>query len=172
MGWQLATLNRHHPRKAFESGQPMVDDWLRTKALQHLEKHLSVTKVLLDEGGNIAGYYTTVPGQVAYGELPASLVKKLPKRPLPVAVVAWLGVDQSRRGQGVGTRLLALALRDCFNAGQFLPFVAVIIDCLDDAAKRFFQKFDFQELSGNPYRLFMTAAQLESLMAQDSTSRD
>ncbi len=163
-GWQLVTLARHHPRKAFASGQPRVDDWLHTKALQQQEKHLSVTKVLLDASGAIGGYYTIAPGQVAFGDLPESLVKKLPRRPLPIAVVAWLEVDQSQRGHGLGTRLLALAFRDCYDAGQTFPFVAVIIDSLDDATKRFFQKFDFQEVPGNPYRLYLSVARLEEMM--------
>lgn len=29
-GWQR--LQRDHPRRQFSSGQPEVDDWLRTKA--------------------------------------------------------------------------------------------------------------------------------------------
>jgi ribosomal protein S18 acetylase RimI-like enzyme len=165
-GCQLVTLARHHPRKAFASGVPQVDDWLHTKALQQQEKHLSVSKVLLDATGVIVGYYTIAPGQVAYGDLPESLVKKLPKRSLPIAVIAWLGVDRSQRGQGLGTRLLALSLRDCYEAGQTFPFVAVIIDSLDDAAKRFFEKFDFQEVPGNPYRLYLSVARLEAMMAR------
>ena len=35
-----------------------MDSWLAAHALQHQEKHLSATKVLLDETGAIAGYYT------------------------------------------------------------------------------------------------------------------
>jgi len=165
-GSELVPLNRSYPRKAFRSGQPQVDDWLWTKALQQQEKHLSVTRVLLDSAGSIVGYYTVAPGQVDYADLPAELVKKLPKRPLPVAVVAWLGVSQQHRGQGLGTRLLAHALRDCYEAGQTFPFVAVIIDCLDDAAKQFFQKFDFQEIPGNPYRLFLSVSRLEAMMTE------
>ena len=163
-GTELSLLARGHPRKAFQSGQPQVDDWLWTKALQQQEKHLSVTKVLLDSTGAILGYYTIAPGQVAYGDLPAEFVKKLPKRPLPTAVVAWLGVGEQHRGQGLGARLLAHALRDCYEAGRTIPFVAVIIDCLDEAAKQFFQKFDFEEVPGNPYRLYLGSTRLEAMM--------
>ena len=163
-GCELARLARSHSRSAFRSGEAQVDDWLRTKALQHQEKRLSATKVLLDSAGMILGYYTIAPGQVEYGDLPADFVKKLPRRPLPIAVVAWLGVSERERGQGLGTRLLALALRDCFEAGRTFPFVAVVLDCLNDAAKHFFLKFDFHEIPGNPYRLFLSAARLEAMM--------
>jgi GNAT superfamily N-acetyltransferase len=166
---ELVPLARQHPCRAFHSGQPLVEGWLRTKALQQQEKRLSVTKVLLESagskaGGAILGYYTIAPGQVDCAEFPSEIGRKLPKRPLPVAIVAWLGVHQDRRGKGLGTLLLALALRDCHAAGQTFPFVAVILDCLDDAAKQFFQRFDFRELPGNPYRLYLSYAQLEAML--------
>jgi GNAT superfamily N-acetyltransferase len=163
-GIEIAILARHHPRRRFHSGQAQVDDWLWTKALQQLEKHLSVTKVLLDATGEIVGYYTIAPGQVEFAELPEELVRKLPRRPLPVAVIAWLGVSEELHGQGLGARLLALALRDCHEAGKIFPFIAAIADCLDDAAKTFFLKFDFAEVPGNPYRLCLGTAQLEAMM--------
>lgn len=61
--------------------------------------------------------------------------------------------------------LLAQALRDCHDAGQTFAFVAVLLDCIDDKAKAFYQRFDFAELPGHPYRLFLTAAQLEAMMS-------
>lgn len=166
VGAELVPLARHHPRKAFRSGQPQVDDWLRTKALQQQEKHLSATKVLLDSKANIVGYYIIAPGQVDYADFPGELVNRLPKRPLPVAILAWLGVSEHYHGQGVGVRLLAYALRHCYEADKAFPFVAVIIDCLDDNAKQFFQKFDFLEVPGNPYRLYMSITRLKTLLRE------
>jgi hypothetical protein len=60
--------------------------------------------------------------------------------------------------------LLAQALRDCWEAGKTFAFVALILDCIDDKAKSFYQRFDFQELPGHPYRLFVSAQQLEAMM--------
>jgi GNAT superfamily N-acetyltransferase len=164
-GFRFERLARSHPRKGFATGQADVDDWLQTKALQNQEKHLSVTKVLLDDSGAIAGYYTLATGQVDFGALPPELAKKLPRRMLPVAVLAWLGVSADRHGKGLGKLLLAQALRDCHEAGQTFAFVAVILDCIDDNAKAFYRHFDFAELPGHPYRLFLSAAQLEAMMA-------
>jgi GNAT superfamily N-acetyltransferase len=160
----LEKLVKAHPRKAFASGQADVDDWLKTKALQHQEKHLSITKALLDEAGAIAGYYTLATGQVDFGDLPTAVAKQLPKRALPVAVLAWLGVSSSRQGQGLGKLLLAQSLRDCYEAGQTFAFIAVILDCIDDKAKAFYEQYNFAELPGHPYRLYITAAQLETMM--------
>jgi len=161
------TLRRDHRRNRFDCGEQSVTSWLRTKALQHQKKHLSATKVLLGPNDDIAGYYTLAIGQVDFGDLPADLIRKLPRRALPVAVVAWLGVARQRQRQGLGTRLFAQALCDCHGAGQTFAFVAVIIDCINDAAKSFYQRWDFAELPGHPYRLFLSADTLAALMQRE-----
>ena len=163
-GFRVERLVRTHPRKRFSSGQPQVDEWLATKALQNQDKHLSVTKVLLDETEVIAGYYTLATGQVDFGDLPTEVAKKLPRRILPVAVLAWLGVATDHHDRGLGRALLARSLRDCYEAGQTFAFVAVVIDCINDDAKAFYQHFDFAELPGHSYRLFLSAQHLEAMM--------
>jgi GNAT superfamily N-acetyltransferase len=163
-GFRLERLAKAHPRKSFFCGQPEVDVWLKTKALQHQEKHLSVTKMLIDGSGMIAGYYTVATGQIDFGDLPDEVTRKLPRRMLPVALLAWLGVARECQGEGLGRLLLAQALRDCYEAGQTLAFMAVILDCVDDAAKAFYRQFDFAELPGHPYRLFLPFRLLEKMV--------
>jgi GNAT superfamily N-acetyltransferase len=162
--FRLEPLRREHRRKQFRCGQVAVDDWLATKALQNQQKHLSSTKVLLNAADEIAGYYTLAMGQVDFGDLPAEICKRLPKRFLPVAVLAWLGVHDDFHGQGLGKLLLAQALADCYHAGQSFAFVAVLLDCIDETAKAFYQKWNFAELPGHPLKLFLSAAQLEAMM--------
>src|SRR5262245_29917679 len=163
-GNTLHGLAKQHRRREFRCGERQVDEWLATKALQHQEKHLSVTKVLLGDGGVIAGFYTLATGQVDFGDLPASVAKRLPKRLLPIAILAWLGVDARFHRHGFGRLLVAQALRDCYDAGKTFPFVAVVLDCIKDAAKAFYRQWDFEELPGNPSRLFLSAARLAAMM--------
>jgi GNAT superfamily N-acetyltransferase len=163
-GFRIEALRRNHPRRGFHFGEAQVDNWLKTKALQHQDKHLSVTKVLLGNAGAIAGYYTLATGQVDLGDLPEEIARHLPRRALPVAVLAWLGVHSDRQGQGLGRLLLAQALRDCHEAGRTFAFIAVILDCLSDAARAFYQKWDFEELPGHPYRLFLSTSRLDAMM--------
>jgi ribosomal protein S18 acetylase RimI-like enzyme len=169
-GFRLEALRRDHPRKRFRSGQPEVDEWLAARALQHQDKHLSASRVLLDGPGAIAGYFTLATGQVDFSELPDEIVRRLPRRQLPVAVLAWLGVDRAFQGRGLGRLLLAQALRDCHEAGRTFAFVAVILDCVDDAAKAFYRRYDFREVPGHPYRLFLSAQQLDAMMTVGPSS--
>ena len=163
-GFSLEPLQRTQPRRHFDCGQSEVNDWLHTKALQHQDKRLSATKVLLDGDGAIAGFYTLATGQVDFGDLPSELARKLPRRALPVAILAWLGVSVAHQGEKLGDLLLAQSLRDCYEAGQTFAFVAVILDCVDDRAKSFYQRWDFAELPGNPYRLFLNSQTLAAMM--------
>lgn len=163
-GYRLESLQRSHPRRAFDCRQPEVNAWLRSKALQHQDKRLSATKVLLDPASAIAGFYTLATGQADFGDLPDEIARKLPRRALPVAVIAWLGVSRNHQSRGLGDQLFAQALRDCHQAGQTFAFVAVILDCIDDRAKAFYQRWDFAELPGHPYRLYLSAGVLAALM--------
>ena len=163
-GLHLERLTRAHPRSRFRCGETPVDRWLATKALQHQVKQLSATKVLIDELGEIAGYYTLATSQIDFGDLPTELTRQLPRRSLPVAVLAWLGVSTNRQGQGIGGRLVAQALHDCHRAGETFAFVAVILDCLNDAAKSFYEQWNFRELPGHPYRLFLGTKRLDAMM--------
>lgn len=167
-GFRLVPLDRRYARERFDCGEPNVNHWLRTKALQHQEKHLSVTKLLLDAADEIAGYYTLATGQIDFGDLPPELVRKLPRRALPVAVLAWLGVCVHHQGRGLGDVLFAQALRDCHSAGQTLAFVAVILDCINDSAKSFYQRRGFAELPGHRNRLFISARTLAAMMEDGS----
>jgi GNAT superfamily N-acetyltransferase len=162
-GWSIENLDKSHPRRKFNSGNSDVDEWLTKSALQSQKKRLTTTKVLLDEMRQIVGYYSLAFSEVDFSDLPAELVKKLPRRQLPVGVLAWLGVDRSFQGRGIGQRLLATSLLDCYEASQTFAFFAVILDCVDEQGKRFYRQFDFQELPGYPMRLYLSFKSLEAL---------
>ena len=57
------------------------------------------------------------------------------------------------------------ALCDCYEARKTFAFIAVMLDCLNDAARAFYQQWDFAPLPGHPYRLFLSAKRLVAMMA-------
>ncbi|WP_052314990.1 hypothetical protein [Thiocystis violascens] len=59
-----------------------------------LGKHLSATKVLADPVGAIAGFYTLATAQVDFADLPPELCRRQPRRNLPIAVLAWMGIRE------------------------------------------------------------------------------
>ena len=163
-GYRLEALTAKHSRETFTSRQEQVDRWLREQSLQSQAKRLTSTRVLVEPGNELAGFFTLATGQVDFGELPPLLAKKLPKRALPVAILAWLGVSDRLQGRGLGAMLLAQALNDCFVAGKTFPFVAVILDCVDEPTKQFYARWNFRELPGRPMRLFLSAGELKTMV--------
>ena len=162
-GWVIEPLEKAHDRAGFDCGSAPVNDWLRKHARQAQQKHISSTRVLLDDGRKIAGYYTLAHAHVRMNQLPAEVARKLPDSLIPVAVLAWLGVDLRFRGMGLGDRLLAHALVRAHEAAAIIPFVGVVIDCLDDVAKAFYRRFDFAEFPGHPMKLLVSRNQLDAL---------
>lgn len=59
--------------------------------------------------------------------------------------------------------MLATSLLVCYEASRTFAFIAVILDCADVQAKRFYQRFDFAELPGYPLRLYLPFKSLEAL---------
>jgi GNAT superfamily N-acetyltransferase len=167
-GWRIDVLSKSHRRRSFQSGHETVDLWLKQSALQSQKKHLTATKVLLDDGEAIAGYYTLATSQIDFSDLPFEIAKALPRRRLPVATLAWFGICQKYQSQGLGKRLLAIALRDCHVASQTFSFIAVVLDCVDENAKRFYKHFDFEELPGYPMRLYLSFKRLDQMMSSPS----
>jgi hypothetical protein len=45
-----------------------------------------------------------------------------------------------------------------------VAFMAVILDCVNDAVKALYQQWDFEPLPGHPYRLFLSANRLAAMM--------
>lgn len=162
-GWFIKTLDKSHPRTRFASGNEDADAWLKKSALQSQSKHLTTTKVLSDAERRIIGFYSLSFSEIDFSDLPADLAKKLPRRQLPVAVLAWLAVDQTFQGRGIGQRLLATSLVDCYEASRTFAFIALLLDCVDERAKRFYQRYDFAELPGYPMRLYLPFKTLEML---------
>ena len=76
------------------------------------------------------------------------------------AVLACVGVSHIHQGRKLRDLLLAQALRDCYGACRIFAFIAVILGCIDDRTKSSYERWDFAELTGNPYRLFLSAATL------------
>ena len=159
---QIEILNKNHNKKLFSSGDEQVDSWLKTKARQSQDKNISRTKVLVD-GNNIVGFYSLVMYHVNFDELPPEINRKLPKTLVPAIKLAWLGVDTNYKGRGLGKRLLANALVDCYKMGQLIPFCAVILDCINSEIKSFYESFDFIEVPGHSLKMALSWKALQMM---------
>ena len=143
---------KRHDREAFTCGRPPVDGFLRARAAKHAELGVSRTWVLpgADVPGDalrpIVSFFTATQGIIDRGLLPTSMAKRYPLYPLPVIVLAQLGVDTTMQGRGFGDVTLGVALRKFAVMSADVAAVAVVLDCLDDEAERFYARYAFERL--------------------------
>ena len=81
-----------------------------------------------------------------------SLRKKLPRYPVPAALLGRLAVGELAQGQGLGSILLVDACKRVAAASQTLAVAAIIVDAKSPTAAAFYKHFGFVELPGQPGR--------------------
>lgn len=91
-------------------------------------------------------------------ELPTALARKLPRYPVPVALIGRLAVDENFQGKGLGSILLADACQKVVQARAVLAVSGIVVDAKDDAARTFYQHYGFMPFPGQPNRLRLPAA--------------
>ena len=162
--------------KTFDCGKEAINVYLRRYAAKNMALNLNRTFVLpfttedsTTGGGSarpqVAAYYTLAHQTLVREELPDS--SHLPRYPVPVILLAQLGIDQRFQRQGLGAKTLVHALRHAYQIAsnpKGLPAMGVVLDVLDNDALAFYQSFDFfLPLTDNPMKVFVPMASLETL---------
>lgn len=146
----------------FDCGVPAFDEWLKRFALSDQRAGASVTYVL-ERGSQMVGFYTlaphTIEPEAAPGRLGAGMARQ---RPIPVILLARLGLDRSVQGTGLGGDLLKDALARCAAAADDIGGRAVLVHAKDDGAAAFYQRHGFVPLEQNPNHLFVLMKDLRA----------
>jgi len=74
---------------------------------------------------------------------------------IPAILLAELALEESIHGQGLGAELLVHALETVIAAARRAGRRIVVVDAIDDDARRFYKHHDFQPLPANARRLVM-----------------
>jgi GNAT superfamily N-acetyltransferase len=159
---RVEALGPQHDRANFASGVEPLDSYFRNQAGQDARKNMAAPFVLVLPDGAIGGYYTLSATAVKLTEFPAQAVKKLPRYPLiPATLLGRLAVDWRYRGKGYGGYLLADALFRSLRS-EIASF-AVIVDAMDESARRFYEHESFLAFPDQPMKLFRPMAQIAKL---------
>jgi len=144
---------------SFRCGQPLLDEYVRRYASQDVRRNLARVFVATPDYDHrlLAGFFTLSAGSVSCSELPESLAKRLPRYPVPVALIGRLAVDTRFQGKGLGSILLADVCQKVSNASAMLAVVGIVVEAKDAAAASFYRHFGFLPLPGQPARLLLPA---------------
>jgi len=147
----------------FDCGEPALDEYLQRYASQDIRR--SVARVFVagpvEEPKQVWGFYTLSAASVAAQTLPVVWRKKMPRYPVPVALLGRLAVSRQAQGTGLGGILLADACKRVLAASQTLAVAAIVVDAKTEAAAAFYQHFGFIELPGQPGRWMLPKSRFE-----------
>jgi predicted GNAT family N-acyltransferase len=153
-----------HDRAAFSCGEVSLDDYLQKRARQDVERRAAVVYVMttVEKPKTILGYYTLSNTAVLLGDIAPTLTKYFPRYPVVGAtLLGRLAVDQTYKGQGLGGKLLKHALLQSLEKSKEIASAMVVVDALNSAAKEFYEKYGFIQLTLDPMRLYLPMDTIE-----------
>jgi GNAT superfamily N-acetyltransferase len=154
-------ISSQHDTSKFISGKPPLDDWLKNRALK-AEGQTARTYVVC-RGSDVVGYYTLANGSVRRDQAPKKLQRNAPEQ-LPVIILARLAVDQTCHGQGIGGCMLQEALNRALTVSLNVGVQAVLVHAIDDAARAFYQKYNFIEFPSGTNTLFLPISAIAGVL--------
>lgn len=147
-------LNSGHRIDAFDCGEPMLDEWLRKRALGNQASGASRTFVVTDASGRVMGHYALAAGAVAH-ETATSAVRRNMPDPVPVLVLGRLAVDRQAQGMKLGAALLQDAVKRAIGVSADAGIRALLVHALPEQAKQFYAHYGFQASTLHPMTLMM-----------------
>ena len=155
----IERLGAHHDAAGFDSGETMLDTFLRKHALNNDRAGLGRTFVAIENGqSQVLGYFTVSTGSVTFDTIPDHSRKRLPRYPIPTVHIGRLAVDLKCQGVGLGEALLVDSLCKAATASKSVGVYAVDVMALHEKAKRFYLKYGFIEMLDQPLHLFLPIA--------------
>jgi GNAT superfamily N-acetyltransferase len=146
-------LRSEHDVTAFDCGEPVMNNWLKRRALGNQSSGASRTFVVADDAHIVYAYYALAAGAVDHATA-ASVRRNMPD-PVPVMVLARLAVDRGYHGKGLGADLLRDAILRTARLAQEIGIRALVVHALHDHARRFYLHHGFSESAIDPLVLML-----------------
>lgn len=152
-----------HDRSSFSCGNAALDEWFHRYATQNQRLGNARTFVAID-GNSVVGFVSLSASQLVRAEAPERIAKNSPQY-IPGILIGRLAVDSRRQGEGIGTLLLAFALRRALDISEQLGVRIVQVHAIDEDAKKFYQTLaEFEVTPAHPMTLCLTIADLKKSM--------
>ena len=157
-------LSATHDLSDFDSGEPILDEWLRLHALHNEASGCSRTYVVCVDK-NVVGYYTLAVGAVVRAVAPGRVRRNMPD-PLPVMVLGRLAVDKGFQRRGIGRGLLRDAVLRTVQAAEIAGIRAILVHAISAAAKRFYEGCGFIASPIDPLTVMITVAEGAKMLGE------
>ena len=165
--FSIEKLNASHAVTGFDCGSDELNRFLMRFALTSQQSDSSTTYVGL-AGQSVIGFYTLAVGQVNHEDAPECLIKGLARYPVPIMLLARLAVSKNWQKQKFGAGLLKDAMKRTMQAADIVGIRALAAHAKDDAAQKFYTRFDFIPSPTDPYHLLLLLKDIRKEIASIS----
>jgi GNAT superfamily N-acetyltransferase len=142
-------LAKRHNVSGFSSSEPVLDDWLKQRALVNQENGASRSYVVCLAGEDrVIGYYALAMGQILNQEVPGGMRRNMPMQ-IPAVILGRLAVDSGAQGHGLGGSLLQDAVARSLRAAKEVAARLMIVHAISPAAEAFYLHHGFTRLRGD-----------------------
>ncbi|MCW5695352.1 MAG: GNAT family N-acetyltransferase [Bauldia sp.] len=146
-------LSPAHNVTGFVCGVPVLDEWLRERALRNEGRYSRTYVVAL--GNRVIAYHSVSAGAVERVAAPGRLRRNAPDS-IPVSIIGRLAVALDHAGSGLGTDILADALYRIAVASESIGIGAVLVHAKDERARHFYLgRAEFIEYPADSRILFL-----------------
>lgn len=143
-----------HQLDGFDCGEPVLDEWLKRRALGNQFTGASRTFVVVDENQQVLGFYALAAGAIALREATGAVRRNMPD-PIPVMVLGRLAVDRRMQGRGLGPALLKDAFDRAVAVSLNTGVRALLVHALHGQAKTFYEHYGFRPSPQQPMTLML-----------------
>lgn len=157
-------ISAEHKLDDFNSGEPILDEWLKKKAFKNQNKGASRCFVLC-RNMEVVGYYSLSAGAIAHEEVLKKMRRNMPN-PLPVLLLGRLAVDKVYHNKGLGSALLRDAMLRAVVISAEAGIFAILVHALSEQAKRFYISKGFVASQIQPMTLIMTLKTIQLILAE------
>lgn len=147
--FRVEPLSTHHDRDGFTCGVDSLDRYLKTQAAQDIRRAANSVFVLMreNEPAHVAGYFTLCAYTLEQTTVPDALRKTIPRYPLVSAtLIGRFAISVDEQGKGLGSVMLARALRIALDNTAVVGSSMVVVDALNASASTFYESHGFVRL--------------------------
>ena len=98
---------------------------------------------IAEQPDRVVGYFSISAAVEQRNALPSAKLRRGLPAQVPLLLIGRLAVDAQWRGRGLGSALLADALRRCLAASEIAGIRGVVAHAIDEAAVGFYERHGF-----------------------------
>ena len=173
IGGRLVALGTGHDVSGFDCGSAEQTIWLRRYALDAQRADTARVYVVCEpDSARVIGYYALAAGSVTRAGAPPRVAAGTGHYPVPVVILARLGVDVSAQGRGLGTSLVQDALLQTAWIAERIGVRALLIHAETSQVAAFYRRIDpaFEPSPTDPLHVLLLIKDLRTAIRTASAS--